>query len=43
MRNIFKEHEIGWVRLQQGSIFSGAIADGIEGRQDVYGIVITPR
>lgn len=43
MRNIFKEHEIGWVRLQQGSIFSGAIADGIEGRQDVFGIVITPR
>lgn len=43
MRNIYEEHKNGWVRLQQGAIFSGAIADGLPKRQDLYGLVITPR
>lgn len=43
MRKIFKEQEIGWIRLQQGVIFSGAIADGITNSSDLYGLVITPR
>ena len=43
MRNIFVEHKNGWVRLQQGAIFSGAVADGISGCQDLYGLIITPR
>ena len=43
MRNIYDDHKNGWVRLQQGAIFSGAIADGLPERQDLYGIVITPR
>ncbi len=42
MRKVYENH-IGWVRLQQGAIFTGAIADGIEGSQDVCGLVITPR
>lgn len=43
MRNIYEEHKNGWVRLQQGAIFSGAIADGLSDRQDLYGLIITPR
>lgn len=43
MRNIFQEHKQGWVRLQQGALFSGAIADGIDGCQEIFGLVITPR
>lgn len=43
MRNIYEEHKNGWVRLQQGAIFSGAIADGLPERPDLYGLVITPR
>lgn len=43
MRAIFKPHNNGWIRLQQGAIFSGAIADGISDSQDLFGLVITPR
>lgn len=43
MRNVFKNQTNGWVRLQQGAIFTGAIADGINGRQDLLGLIITPR
>ena len=39
MRNVF-ENEIN--ELQQGSIFSGAKADGFEG-QKAYGLIVTPR
>lgn len=42
-RHIFKEYKNGWIRLQQGAIFSGAIADGVEGCQELLGLVITPR
>lgn len=43
MRKVFEEHTSGWIRLQQGSIFSGAIADGISGSKDLFGLIITPR
>ncbi len=43
MRNVFCETGSGWIRLQQGAIFSGAVADGITGSQDLFGLVITPR
>lgn len=43
MRKIYSDHGDGWVRLQQGAVFSGAIADGVEGNQELYGLVITPR
>jgi hypothetical protein len=43
MRDIFEEHKNGWIRLQQGAIFSGAIADGITGCQGLFGLIITPR
>lgn len=42
MRRVYEEHS-GWTRLQQGAIFTGAIADGIEGNQELCGLVITPR
>lgn len=42
MRSIYSNHN-GWVRLQQGALFSGAIADGIENSNDVLGLIITPR
>ena len=43
MRSIYKEQKNGWVRLQQGALFSGAVADGVEGSQELFGLVITPR
>lgn len=43
MRKVFTEHINGWIRIQQGAIFSGATADGIEGSKELYGLVITPR
>ena len=42
MRSIYKTHS-GWVRLQQGALFSGAIADGINESSELFGLVITPR
>lgn len=43
MRKVYEEHQRGWVRLQQGAVFAGAIADGVEGNQELLGLVITPR
>ncbi len=43
MREIFKPYNSGWIRLQQGAIFSGAIADGISNSQELFGLIITPR
>lgn len=43
MRKVYEDNINGWVRLQQGAIFAGAIADGIYGCNELMGLVITPR
>ena len=42
MRKVYENH-VGWVRLKQGAVFTGAIADGIEGNPELCGLIITPR
>lgn len=42
MRNIFKKNS-GWVRLQQGALFSGAISESLDDSQGIFGLIITPR